>query len=285
MSKKREKVGVIYQIVNKVSKRKYIGSTVRPLRYRTAEHFKALGKKKVHTKEFIDDFVQHGQESFEVEVIEEIVLTGDDLVDKVKILEREQWYLDNWEHEYNENVIAGSRLGSKSTEETKRKLSENLRKRWKDVEYREKMVKTWKEGWRNPKLREKRIENMEKLWESEEYREKQRLSREELNKDPEYILKLGKLSKERWQNEEYREKILPSLNKACKKFRGGKGYFLNIKKNGLEQWVARPRLGKQNYYLGSFRTEVEAKEAVAKFHQEHLEHFDSKLNSDVGVLQ
>lgn len=69
-------------------------------------------------------FSKHGINKFSYNILE--ILENDSDVTKkefrLKLLELEQYYLDNIKDKYNINLIAGSTLGYQHTEETKLKI-------------------------------------------------------------------------------------------------------------------------------------------------------------------
>ena len=107
----------IYKIINKVNGKVYVGSAV-DLRRRWREHKSILCKNRHYNDRLQKSWNKHGEGNFLFEVIEEVQ-------DKEKLLEREQCYIDILKPEYNICKIAGSALGTKRSEETKRKMSES----------------------------------------------------------------------------------------------------------------------------------------------------------------
>jgi NUMOD3 motif/NUMOD1 domain len=63
--------------------------------------------------------IKHGYSNFKLEILE--------YCDKSNVIVREQAYIDLLSPEYNLNKTAGSRFGSKHSEETKRIISEKLK--------------------------------------------------------------------------------------------------------------------------------------------------------------
>ncbi|MDD4780332.1 MAG: NUMOD3 domain-containing DNA-binding protein [Tissierellia bacterium] len=110
----------IYRIVNLVNGKVYIGSAIN-LDNRKATHFSGLRNNKHKNRYLQRSFNIHGEENFKFEVLEYVNIPE-------MLLVREQWYLnlwfDNCNRCYNINPIAGSSLGIKRSEESKRKMSE-----------------------------------------------------------------------------------------------------------------------------------------------------------------
>ena len=72
--------------------------------------------------------LDHGYSAFSLAIIEYIDVTGLSKADsKELILEREQHYINSLSPKYNINPIAGSRLGSQHTDETKALIGEAKR--------------------------------------------------------------------------------------------------------------------------------------------------------------
>lgn len=119
----------IYMWLNKVNNKTYIGSSAN-LSSRLRSHFLGANSNKSLQK----DIEKYGISNFIVSILEFIEYDSDLLNLKQKVLEREQYYLnticnaDNPSDEfykvsYNKNRIAESCLGTKKSEEHKRKLS------------------------------------------------------------------------------------------------------------------------------------------------------------------
>jgi len=106
----------IYQIQNVINNKKYIGSAV-DIDRRWKEHLYKL-KKGIHENKHLQRaFLKYGENSFEFMILE-VVMTPEGLI----LLE--QKYLDELYPEYNILPTAGSSLGYKHTEESKKKISE-----------------------------------------------------------------------------------------------------------------------------------------------------------------
>lgn len=114
----------IYAITNTVNGKKYIGSAVNFQR-RWWKHTEELKLNRHHSIKLQNSWNKHGSDSFEFSVLE--------YVESLSLLiEREQVYLDAIDASksgYNICPNAGSRIGSVTSEETKRKLSEALKGR------------------------------------------------------------------------------------------------------------------------------------------------------------
>lgn len=112
----------IYKIINATTKKIYIGSSI-DIENRWRQHKFQLSKNKHHNSHLQNSWKMHGSEVFVIEIIE--------ICDPIKeiLLEREQYYIDTLKPEYNICPKAGSRLGSKASEETKKKMSLTMKGR------------------------------------------------------------------------------------------------------------------------------------------------------------
>lgn len=107
----------IYQIVNIINGEKYIGSAVN-IKKRWNQHLSQL-RKGTHGNKYLQRaYDKYGEDAFKFSVLETI-LFSDCLIDL------EQKYIDKLNPEYNLCPTAGSPLGVKRSEETKKKISEN----------------------------------------------------------------------------------------------------------------------------------------------------------------
>lgn len=106
----------IYQIRNLVNNKIYIGSAV-DLKHRKSTHFSNLRwDKNLPNPHVQSAYNKYGKDQFVFEVLE--------YCDPEYLLEREQWYLDNYQPEYNKRKIAESNLGIIRSEEFKQKHRE-----------------------------------------------------------------------------------------------------------------------------------------------------------------
>lgn len=111
------KGGGIYKIVNLINNKIYIGSAVKFYnRFHIHKHHLKIGKH--HSLYLQRAYNKYGENAFEFHILEVI-----ENPTKEKLIEREQFYLDSLKPDYNIAVIAGSNLGIKRSEETKRKQS------------------------------------------------------------------------------------------------------------------------------------------------------------------
>ncbi|KKK65945.1 hypothetical protein LCGC14_2969030, partial [marine sediment metagenome] len=115
-------VGCVYAITNTKTNGVYIGSSVSGLEHRWSRHRKDLKAGKHHSVHLQRAWNKYGSLAFSADVLE--------TVDDSKLLEREQFHLDDRKTNYparlNYNVcwVAGSCLGMKHSE--KRRYNESL---------------------------------------------------------------------------------------------------------------------------------------------------------------
>lgn len=105
----------IYKITNTINGHCYIGSSVN-IRSRWRGHISDLSKNKHHSIYLQRAWNKYGANCFEFSVIEEC--------EKSLLIQREQFHINKFCPEYNILQFAGSPLGVKHSEETKRKNAE-----------------------------------------------------------------------------------------------------------------------------------------------------------------
>jgi len=203
---KNKKAGV-YKITNIINNKLYVGSSA-DLMKRKWHHFKVLKEgthKNIHLQRAYDTY---GYDNFQWEILEFVDFIEDKKEFKTLILSREQYWLDTLiivdgkSVGYNINLVAGSSLGTKLSEETKRKLS--LKSRNPSDETRRKLSES-------SKGRQTRLGSIVSV----ETREKMSIS--QLGKhsgpkhDEEARKKISEAGKGRIQSEETRQKRRESM--------------------------------------------------------------------------
>jgi len=107
--------GVIYQIKNIQNDKRYIGNTVNKNK-RWEKHKWALTNNRHDNAHLQRSWNKYGNTSFKFSVMEQVDKSND-------LINREQYYIDNLDPEYN---IAPKANGSEHSKETKNKMSEAL---------------------------------------------------------------------------------------------------------------------------------------------------------------
>lgn len=104
----------IYQIKNLINKKCYIGSAIN-FQKRWWQHEWDLKNNKHHSQYLQNAYNKYGKDAFEFEILF--------TCPKSELIRIEQYFLNNYQPSYNICRIAGSVLGRKHSEETKRKIS------------------------------------------------------------------------------------------------------------------------------------------------------------------
>jgi len=105
----------VYMIENIVSHKCYVGSAAKMFKGRFSAHLSTLRKGVHRNKHLQNSYNKYGESVFKFKILE--VCSPEDCI------EREQVWLDLINPEYNIRRVAGSSLGVKFSDETKRKLS------------------------------------------------------------------------------------------------------------------------------------------------------------------
>jgi group I intron endonuclease len=128
----------IYKIVNEVTGKCYVGSSI-DIDRRWGQHRNSLQKDKHLTPHLQNSVNKHGLNNFVFEVVEECVSN--------MLIEREQFWidvLDSYDNGYNARPKAESRIGTKLSEEHKQKISEAHKGKPKTKEHKDSMSKSRK---------------------------------------------------------------------------------------------------------------------------------------------
>jgi group I intron endonuclease len=112
----------IYRINNTISNKSYIGSS-KDIANRWKQHTYYLRKGKHPNPHLQYAWDKYGEDAFSLEILEECA------VERIILISREQHYIDTLLPEYNVCPTAGSTLGSRHTDETRKKMSEAHRGR------------------------------------------------------------------------------------------------------------------------------------------------------------
>jgi len=139
----------IYEIVNLVNGKRYIGSAVN-LEARWKLHRHHLKHGSHHSRHLQSSWTKHGPEFFEFRVLETVVV-------KSALIEREQHYFDTLRPEYNIAPVAGSCLGVRATPEQRQRASERAKQRMLDnPDHLEKLREQQRRISADPEVRAKR---------------------------------------------------------------------------------------------------------------------------------
>lgn len=116
----RHKSGV-YKITNLINGKTYIGSSIN-IYNRYHAHKTKLKSKKHHCKHLESSYHKYGFDNFLFEVLEYCSL--------LDVLDREQYYVDLLNPEYNKREIVSVNIGLEVTQETRNKISNTLKERY-----------------------------------------------------------------------------------------------------------------------------------------------------------
>jgi group I intron endonuclease len=108
-------MGVVYEIHNNINGYRYIGSAVNANR-RKINHFSLLRTGKHHTRYLQNSFKKYGEMNFIFGILE-------DNIPQENLIEREQYWLDTLQPEYNTAKFAGRTTGITPSAETIAKRS------------------------------------------------------------------------------------------------------------------------------------------------------------------
>lgn len=160
----------VYEIVNTVNGKRYVGSSV-DIEARWSGHRHRLRKDKSTSAKLKAAWNKYGEDSFEFRIIEECA--------KECLIDREQHHI-NIKAEYNIRLIADSNFGRVITAEEKKlrsdaaklthvnnpnlaiAFSDRLKSQWKDSDWAEKtsasISKSATEAWANPEKKKVRLD-------------------------------------------------------------------------------------------------------------------------------
>lgn len=188
----------IYEIVNTINGKRYVGSAVN-LGQRWRQHRCELGKGR-HNPHMQNAWNKHGEDAFRFFVLEFVD-------DQAALLQREQHYIDSLRPEYNCAAVAGSNFGVKFGEDVRRKMSAASSATWARDGHREKMSAAQRGKTRSEEHRAKiSAANMGRK-KSPEALETVRRILSERNKSPEHRALISKFWSGRPKTDSQREKI------------------------------------------------------------------------------
>jgi hypothetical protein len=227
--------GIIYCATSPNGK-KYIGLSTKTLDQRKSQHLSTLLKERRNIY-FYNALRKHGFDNFRWILLDEISSESkNDLVGELKILE--SLYISKYNtsnKNFGYNLTLGGDVGP--NEETIEKIRKINTEKWKDLGYRKKQQKNWKnkefilrfksimqelsdinskkikEKWRDPTYRTKLV----RIRNAKDYIKVQRDNALRQWQDPEIREKSMKSFREKiWNNEERNKKISESLKKRAR---------------------------------------------------------------------
>ena len=144
----RNKLSGIYSFTNKTTGKRYIGQTVY-LNGRKGDHLLNL-RRNQHDNDYLQKaFNKYGEEDFIFEVLEVVPKLEDGINDKVKLTEREQYWMDfykSYEEDFGYNINPSASInymsGRTHTPEARKKISEAAKLRIVPQETRDKIAET-----------------------------------------------------------------------------------------------------------------------------------------------
>ena len=119
------KVTGIYQIINLDNGKRYVGSAVN-IRNRWTCHTKHLMDGTHSNTHLGRSWAKHGESAFAFCILERVNDPG-------RLIEREQYWIDKLNPEFNIRKVAQSNQGLKATTATKRKMSKAQKERWDNL--------------------------------------------------------------------------------------------------------------------------------------------------------
>lgn len=142
----------IYEIVNLVNGKRYVGSAV-SFKKRWTYHRRDLRGGRHHSRHLQHSWRKYGEQSFEFRIIETVD-------DPRQLIEREQHYINALAPEYNQSPTAGSCLGHRQSAETKARQSARNKRLWADPDFAARMIRCLREGRMKPEVRARNAERM-----------------------------------------------------------------------------------------------------------------------------
>lgn len=144
----------IYEIVNLVNGKRYVGSALN-FTQRWHSHRHKLRHGKHHSAHLQHSWNKHGEDAFCFRILEHC---GRD-----NLLAREQFYIDQG-CDFNVAKVAGSPLGVKHSEASRRRMSESRRGKPKADSHLAKMADGAKTQWADPVIRAKMSAAIKANW-------------------------------------------------------------------------------------------------------------------------
>lgn len=150
----------VYEIVNNVNGKRYVGSSNR-IEHRWSQHKSRLNNGSHHSLHLQRAWDKYGSDNFVFNIIAEC--SQDNLIPN------EQSEIDSG-CQYNISPTAGRTAGLEVSDSAKEKMSESAYKKWGDPGYRDKMSAIRKDIWSCPDRRMIISRSSKRNWENEEFR-------------------------------------------------------------------------------------------------------------------
>lgn len=194
---------------------RYVGKTKQTLNKRLSQHMSDTGINNTHKFNWIKNLKELNLKPI-------IILL--ETCDGDLWVERERYYIRIIEN--LTNLTEGGEEGLFFTKEILEKISEGIKKKWLEPEFRDKMSKIRINYWSNPENRKIQSDKLIGYKQSKSHQLKQ--SERKVNEwsDSEYREKMSLQSKNLWNNKEYRNKTLKHLQSneykeiVSKRFKG-----------------------------------------------------------------
>ena len=149
----------VYEIVNTVSNRRYVGSAL-DVKARIGLHFSLLHRQKHTNPHLTASFMKYGRDAFTFGLLEECVPEC--------LIEREQHWIDTLKPRYNIRTRAESNRGLKPSAESNIKRSASLKRALASPEAREVKRQRSREIWTAEGYRDKHSASMQAHWTPEQ---------------------------------------------------------------------------------------------------------------------
>lgn len=212
---------IIYEAINKINGKKYIGQTSKKLEERIKGHIKQSKSENIHY--FQRAIRKYGVENFEWRII--CQCSSLEEANELEMFYIAKHETSNPEKGYNETVGGSGVVGNTLTEEKKRQISEAVKTSEKFIKFCKSENATIKksETMKGRKFSDKHRKNLSKAAKERKLSDegKEKLSKAMKNSDrhqraihsEEYRKKMSEISKKKWQDPEFREKMMKARNK------------------------------------------------------------------------
>ena len=211
--------GIIYVYFNRAKYEKegvekyYVGQTVGTMEQRAGKDGKNYHKNNPDcNNKFANSIRKWGWNAFEGRVLEEVYEEDLNELEKFYIE-----YFDSFKNGYNSTIGGEGMRGYSFSEESKKRISIAVKKRFQNPEEKEKQSIIQKKHWEDKEYKEKQSILQKKLWEDEEKRKKQSEIQKKCWKDPKKREKQSITLRKSWEDEERRKKQSEKMSIISKK--------------------------------------------------------------------